>query len=88
MSHEQQISTPVRRHGINTNDAASPVPSPPGHVGEFVIPGTGKRVWWTGRVAIGLRHQPHRCFEPMTQSSLWLQELMLGRSGRVGHHSA
>ena len=49
---------------------------PVGHVGPFVIPGTGRTVWWTGRVAIGLRHQPQR-FEPLAQSSLWVQKLML-----------
>ena len=27
---------------------------PPGHVGPVVL-GTGRLVWWTGRVAIGLR---------------------------------
>lgn len=86
MLNEHQNTTPARRHGIDTNDASSPVPIPPGHVGEFVIPGTGKRVWWTGRVAIGLRHQPQRCFEPMAQSSLWLQELMLGAARGVGRN--
>ena len=88
MFNEHQNTAAVRRHSIDTNDASSPVPIPPGHVGEFVIPGTGKRVWWTGRVAIGLRHQPQRCFEPVAQSSLWLQELMLGSSGRVGRNAA
>jgi hypothetical protein len=56
-----------------------PVPIPRGHVGDFVIPGTGKRVWWTGRVAIGLRYQPQRCMEPVAQSSLWIQQLMTAR---------
>lgn len=42
-----------------------------------MIPGTGKLVWWTGRVAIGLRHQPVRCLEPTTGSSLWIQHLLL-----------
>ncbi len=80
---EHQNTAPVPRHRIDTNDSASPVPIPAGHVGEFVIPGTGKRVWWTGRVAIGLRHQPQRCFEPVARSSLWLQELMLGSRNRA-----
>lgn len=69
------FSTP-RRGGIETNAIAPPVPIPAGHTGLFVIPGTGRAVWWTGRVAIGLRHQPARV-EPVTQSSLWLQRLML-----------
>ena len=59
------------------SSSAPPVPIPAGHVGEFVIPGTGRRVWWTGRVAIGLLHKPVR-FEQPSQSSLWVQKLVLG----------
>jgi hypothetical protein len=45
---------------------AAPVAAfPLGHVGEFVIPGTGRRVWWTGRVAIGLLYQPERFRAPL-----------------------
>ena len=65
--------------GIDHSSTAPPVAIPRGHIGEFVIPGTGKRVWWTGRVAIGLRHQPVRCLDPVAKSSLWIQDLMLGR---------
>ena len=72
-----------RRPGIDHSSTAPPVTIPPGHVGEFVIPGTGRRVWWTGRVAIGLLHRPHRCFEPVAQSSLWIQKLMLGKAART-----
>jgi len=81
---EHQHTTTVRRHGIDHSSSAPPVTMPPGHVGEFVIPGTGRRVWWTGRVAIGLLHRPERYFEPVAQSSLWIQELMLGKSLRGG----
>ncbi|MBK6865064.1 MAG: hypothetical protein IPG91_16840 [Ideonella sp.] len=67
------------------SSAAPPIPIPRGHVGEFVIPGTGRLVWWTGRVAIGLRHHPVRCLEPTTRSARWLQDLLLGyRSHRLG----
>jgi hypothetical protein len=71
---------------IRTNDAVPPVQVPHGHVGPIVLPGTGRMVWWTGRVAIGLRHQPTRNFGPITQSALWVQKLMLhsGRSGLAG----
>jgi hypothetical protein len=72
-------STSLFRVGIEHSLDLPPVPIPRGHVGEFVIPGTGKRVWWTGRVAIGLRYQPQRCLEPMAQSSLWIQQLMTAR---------
>jgi hypothetical protein len=70
----------IHHGGIDHSSSVPPVTIPPGHVGEFVIPGTGRRVWWTGRVAIGLLHQPQRCFEPVAQSSLWIQRLMLGKS--------
>ena len=71
---------------IRTHDTAPPVQIPPGHVGPVVLPGTGRMVWWTGRVAIGLRHQPTRNFGPITQSALWVQSLMLRRepSGLAG----
>ena len=71
---------------IRTNEAAPPVQIPPGHIGPVVLPGTGRMVWWTGRVAIGLRHQPTRNFGPITQSALWVQSLMLhrGHSGLAG----
>jgi len=64
---------------IRTNDSTPPVQIPPGHIGPVVLPGTGRMVWWTGRVAIGLRHQPTRNFGPITQSAQWVQSLMLGR---------
>ena len=67
---------------IRSNDAAPPVQIPPGHIGPVVLPGTGRMVWWTGRVAIGLRHQPTRNFGPITQSALWVQSLMLHRGQR------
>ncbi|HRH86188.1 MAG TPA: hypothetical protein PLO41_05010 [Rubrivivax sp.] len=73
-----QTLTPVGDN-IFHSSGTPPVAIPRGHVGEFVIPGTGKRVWWTGRVAIGLRYQPQRCLEPLARSSLWIQDLMLGR---------
>jgi hypothetical protein len=83
MVNELHGSLPSHRHGIDHSSSAPPVTIPPGHVGPFVIPGTGRLVWWTGRVAIGLRHQPERCFEPVAQSSLWIQRLMLGRARRT-----
>lgn len=84
MSGEAQAKATGRQYGIDHSSAAPPVTIPRGHVGEFVIPGTGKLVWWTGRVAIGLRHTPERYFEPVAESSLWIQTLMLGRLRRRG----
>lgn len=61
---------------IAPNDATPPVVVPPGYVGPVTLPGNGRTVWWTGRVAIGLRHQPER-HEAISSSALWLQDLML-----------
>lgn len=82
----QPRETATSHHvGIELSSDAPPVPIPHGHVGEFVIPGTGKLVWWTGRVAIGLRHQPVRCLEPTARSARWIQDLLLGqRPHRLG----
>ena len=56
---------------------------PPGHIGPVVLPGTGRLVYWTGRVAIGLRHQRPTHAEPVSQSALWLQDLMLAKRRSV-----
>lgn len=36
--------------------ALPPATVPPGYAGPLHLPGTGRMVWWTGRVAIGLLH--------------------------------
>ena len=83
---DSQRTTITRPHSIDHASSAPPVDIPPGHVGEFVIPGTGRTVWWTGRVAIGLRHQPVRNNEAATsQSALWIQRLMLAGRSRAAH---
>jgi hypothetical protein len=51
---------------------------PSGHVGPVVLPGSGRLVWWTGRVAIGLRHEAGHDHDMPSQSALWVQELMIG----------
>ena len=66
-------STDLIRH----NSYAPPVPIPPGHIGPVVLPGSGRTIWWTGRVAIGLRHQPTRDIGAFSQSALWIQDVML-----------
>ena len=84
MSNEHRSTARAQQQrAIDHSCATPPVAIPPGHVGEFVIPGTGRRVWWTGRVAIGLLHRPERCIEPTTQSSLWIQQLMLGKRAEL-----
>ena len=67
---------------IVLNREALPIEVPAGYTGPLTFPGNGKTVWWTGRVAIGLRHQPTRSFGPITQSALWVQSLMLHGNGR------
>lgn len=42
---------------IHHSESAPPPGVPPGYVGPAFLPGTGQPVWWTGRVAIGLRYQ-------------------------------
>lgn len=56
-----------------------PVPIPDGHVGPLSLPGTQREIWWTGRVAIGLRYERSKALEPLSQSAMWVQELLLGR---------
>jgi hypothetical protein len=70
------------RDFIRHNAEAPPVQVPPGHVGPVYLPGSGRLVWWTGRVAIGLRHQPQPSHEGVGQSALWLQKLMLTKTRR------
>jgi hypothetical protein len=51
---------------------------PADYVGPLTLPGNGRKVWWTGRVAIGLRHQPPQHNAVPGQSALWIQSLLLG----------
>lgn len=50
---------------------------PKGHVGPVLLSDTGRTVWWTGRVAIGLRYQPPQHTEFCGQSALWVQSMLL-----------
>ncbi len=50
----------------------------PGYVGPVVLP-TGREVWWTGRVAIGLRHPDHaRTTHALPESGRWVQAVLRG----------
>lgn len=77
LNETQHTAKQAGKGPIHHHTSAPPVAMAPGHVGLVMLPGSGKLVWWTGRVAIGLRHQPERHFEPISQSALWLQDLML-----------
>jgi hypothetical protein len=85
MSSEQHGTATAGRFEMERNASAPLMAIPPGHVGEFVIPGTGRRVWWTGRVAIGLLHQPGGRFDSSSRSALWIQDLMRGKPAHAGH---
>lgn len=50
---------------------------PKGHYGPVLLSGTGRTVWWTGRVAIGLRYEPPRFVECHAESAIWLQGVLL-----------
>ena len=63
---------------IHRNASAPQTSIPPGHVGPYVLPGSGRLVYWTGRVAIGLRHERRiDPDQPMSRSALWVQQAML-----------
>lgn len=73
--YEATDTTPA----IRLHAEAPPATIPNGHVGPFYLPGSGRLIWWTGRVAIGLRHEPAQQ-EAIGSSALWLQDLMLRRA--------
>ncbi|WP_298830269.1 hypothetical protein [uncultured Piscinibacter sp.] len=73
------VPAPREATAIQLHGDTLPVTIPPGHVGPVVLPGSGRLVWWTGRVAIGLRHERPRTLETPSRSALWLQALMLSR---------
>jgi hypothetical protein len=50
---------------------------PDGHVGPVVLSETGRTVWWTGRVAIGLRYRAPDRSLCHGQSALWIQSLLI-----------
>jgi len=62
---------------IRMNCDPSPVGVPAGYIGPVTLPGNGRTVYWTGRVAIGLRHQAPQFSNPTGQSALWIQDLLL-----------
>ncbi len=73
--------TRVRRSDAHTvfalHGTLPPVAVPAGYVGPVFLSSTGRMVWWTGRVAIGLRHQPTRFDGAFTRTSAWMQALLI-----------
>ena len=79
MSNQVTSSLPSAvQTAIHLNSAIPLVEIPSGHIGPVVLPGSGRLIWWTGRVAIGLRHESARQYEMPSQSALWVQNLMIG----------
>jgi hypothetical protein len=61
---------------VRPHQECLPMSVPSDYVGPLTLPGNGKTVYWTGRVAIGLRHQPHPS-QAIGQSALWIQDVLL-----------
>lgn len=59
---------------IELNSCRPPLPVPPGYRGPIWLSDTGRMVWWTGRVAIGLRHE-RAWNDPLPVQ--WVQRLMM-----------
>jgi hypothetical protein len=62
---------------IRLNRDTLPVAVPVGYTGPITLPGNGRTIYWTGRVAIGLRHQAPQFINGHGQSALWIQDLLL-----------
>lgn len=67
----------IHTAAIQPSHNAPPIPLPAGYVGPILLPGTHRQVWWTGRVAIGLRYDPMREAAAPGASAEWLQTVML-----------
>ena len=76
-----EVNNTIRHHA-----SAPPVAVPAGHVGPVVLPGSNRQIWWTGRVAIGLRYEPQRSQGPIGESARWVQDLMLAGHRGAGQH--
>jgi hypothetical protein len=61
------------------SEAAPPAGVPSDYVGPVVLPGSGRLVYWTGRVAIGLRHKPQLSTQPSASAEA-LQRALLERA--------
>lgn len=65
---------------IHHSEAAPPPGIPPGYRGIAFLPGSGRPIYWTGRVAIGLLHEPaaNDRVHMQTQAQAWVQDLLIG----------
>jgi hypothetical protein len=67
----------VRQASNSLKCGESGIDIPKGHTGPVLMSDTGRTVWWTGRVAIGLRYEAPRHGEAHGQSALWIQNVLL-----------
>jgi len=82
MKASEAANDACARPGIDSIRASDlDIEVPKGHIGPVLLSQTGRTVWWTGRVAIGLRYQPPQNSESHGQSALWLQDVLF-RSGQ------
>ena len=65
----------LKRKNTTLVPVTPPANIPPGYVGPVALPGTGREVYWTGRVAIGLTHSSARNPMEGTQA-VWLQKVL------------
>jgi len=54
------IDARAKDHASLLDRAMPPISLSSGYVGPVWLSGTGRMIWWTGRVAIGLRYQARR----------------------------
>ena len=52
-----------------------------GYVGPVFLPSSGREIWWTGRVAIGLRYTRAARNAQTSRGEAWLQGLLLRARG-------
>lgn len=81
LHHDASIS---RQSSMDLHAAHQPLQMPDGFEGPFVVPGTGRLAYWTGRVAIGLRHEVPApdvkpALERVAVRESWLQRMVQPR---------
>jgi hypothetical protein len=74
---EERLMVPQADTTIRPHRDALPIHVPDGYTGPLTLPGNGRTIYWTGRVAIGLRHQAPQHAATPGQSAIWIQDLLL-----------
>lgn len=63
------IDARAKDHASLHDRTLPPISMSSGYVGPVWLSGTGRMIWWMGRVAIGLRYQARRSFGSSAQPS-------------------